>query len=251
MPRWEFYYQDKRGWKSFDESANVEINAAIEATALSQADPPVQVVVRHLWQNPNGMNKFTNYTINLQEMQQSSSDNATVREISAWWSACNELQWSWQEEVDRRANAPRDGHGGDDAGDNDADNDAGDDAGDHAGDDAGDNDAGDDAGDAAGDADDDDDEAKDEPGHGPHFDAGYTSAVQHDGDKVQFWGRGYDEDKWDEPDKVSSYTEGTVPKQSLWQTGPLAPEADQSTDQSTKAAINSIGKGLRNWANWL
>ena len=60
-------------------------------------------MVRHLWQSPHtGKQKFTDYTINLQEMMQSSSDNATRREIAAWWSSNDQLQWSWQDEVDRR-----------------------------------------------------------------------------------------------------------------------------------------------------
>ena len=57
-----------------------------------------------MWQSPHtGKQKFTDYTINLQEMMQSSSDNATRREIAAWWSSNDQLQWSWQDEVDRRA----------------------------------------------------------------------------------------------------------------------------------------------------
>ena len=44
-PRWEFFYKDKRSWKTFDESANDELNAAIEATAPGFEDPPIEVVV--------------------------------------------------------------------------------------------------------------------------------------------------------------------------------------------------------------
>jgi len=50
----------------------------------------------------------TNYEINLRDMQLRRSDCKTVTAVKAFWSNDDQLEFNFQEELDRRANAPAD-----------------------------------------------------------------------------------------------------------------------------------------------
>ena len=124
MAGWNFYYRTTAGsnpnsmiiyWEKFDSAANSIMNAALEDSAVNQTPLP-EVVVFTQWkdgplvQGQKGapMRMFTNYEINIRHMQQRSSDCKTVKAVKAFWSNDDQLEFNFQEELDRRAIAPAD-----------------------------------------------------------------------------------------------------------------------------------------------
>jgi hypothetical protein len=122
MAGWNFFYKNNAisnimviCWEKFDSAVNSIINAALEDSAVNQTPLP-EVVIFTQWrdgplvQGQKGarMRISTNYEINLRDMQLRRSDCKTVTAVKGFWSNDDQLEFNFQEELDRRANAPAD-----------------------------------------------------------------------------------------------------------------------------------------------
>jgi len=122
MAGWNFFYKNNAisniqviCWEKFDSAVNSIINAALEDSAVNQTPLPGLVIFTQWRDGPlvkgqkgARMRISTNYEINLRDMQLRRSDCKTVTAVKAFWSNDDQLEFNFQEELDRRANAPAD-----------------------------------------------------------------------------------------------------------------------------------------------
>ena len=90
----------KSKWVKMDPHANVEINLA-----LSQDDPPEEIDINHWWTNKQNRQMLTVYKINFAQMNQTSSDNGTIRCIYGHLMYDKKTKFDWLQFQKEKAQA--------------------------------------------------------------------------------------------------------------------------------------------------